>query len=558
MVSSVHTHLLNEIRNLSRKPDTNDSYNHWYRNILDMLQQNARQDPEIILAFEGRGGAIRTGVFDPVEAEGLSDDYVLSGGFFYPEWRLSADVVSRSGDDHPRFMGVQEVDYRSGCIPVKPLVFYPNIEGTDFHSVELLQEFAHLARVVWRPERSSFCRLDDQANLEDVISITCRDYNEIDSHTLVTCRREILDFYLSAVELSALRVFCFDISDLDRTLFEGNEQRKTLKDSNPRMAAGVRLWPEKSYIEFQGSQLVVPVYPRQDVVSMHIAETWGQNTLYEQFTTGDDFDLTCNERELSVEDRLRVVFFNAEVLAKYRNDPDKYTVSSNSINCRSLWGLHPYGVNGAVQVFTFLCKLGEMPYKEQRHWKAYNEQPKDGISQSFAERYLEGRRFESEDNLDLIKEILAEWKRTSVKWWSMSDPRTIERIVSPYSHSPKEWADTCGYLCMAVVEGFKVKYIRTALKKARIGYDGSDKSLKLLERFISERNGSECRLDGLHELVNVRNKVYGHLPGSDAKKLVDGILRRHGSFADHWQAICKQVAVELRAIESSLKGATDG
>ena len=558
MVSSVHTHLLNGIRNLSRKPDTNAPYNHWYRNILDMLQQNARHDPEIVLAYEGRGGAIRTGVFDPVKAKGLSDDYVLSGGFFYPEWRLSADAVSRSGDDHPRFMGVQEVDYRSGCIPVRPLVFYPNIEGTDFHSVELLQDFTHLARVVWRPERSAFCRLDDQADLEDVISITCRDYNEIDSHTLVTCRREILDFYLSAVELSALRVFCFDISNLDRTLFEGDEERKTLRDSNPRMAAEVHLWPAKSRIDLQGSQLVVPVRPRQDIVSMHIAEAWGQNTLYEQFTTEDGFDLTCNERELSVADQLRVVFFNAEVLAKYRNDPDKYTVSSNSIGCRSLWGLNPYGVNDAGQVFTFLYKLGEMPHKEQIHWKAYNEQQKDGISQSFAERYLEGRWFESEDNLDPIKEILAEWTRTSVKWWSMSDPRTIERVVSPYSQSRKEWADTCGYLCMAVVEGFKVKYIRAALKKARIGYDASDKILKLLERFISERSGSDCKLDGLRELVTVRNKVYGHLPGSDAKKLVDETLMRHGSFADHWQTICKQVAAELRAIESCLKGATDG
>ena len=558
MVSSVHTHLLNGIRNLSRKPDTNAPYNHWYRNILDMLQQNARHDPEIVLAYEGRGGAIRTGVFDPVKAKGLSDDYVLSGGFFYPEWRLSADAVSRSGDDHPRFMGVQEVEYRSGGIPVRPLVFYPNIEGTDFSSVELLQEFTHLAQVVWRAERSAFCRLDVQEDLEDVISITHRSHNDSDYRALVTCRREILDFYLSAAELSALRVFCFDISDLDRTLFEGDEERKTLRESNPRMAAEVHLWPAKSRIDFQGSQLVVPLGSRRDIVNTYVADAWGQNTMYVQFTTGDGCDLTCDERELSVADRLRVVFFNAEVLAKYRNDPDKYTVSSTSIGCRSLWGLNPYGVNDAGQVFTFLCKLGEIPYKEQIHWKAHNEQPKDGISQSFAERHLGGRWFESEDNIDPIKEILAEWSRTSVKWWSMSDPRTIERVVSPYSQSQKEWADACGYLYIAVVECFSVKYIRTALNNAGIAHNEDDKSLKLLEKLISERNGSECKLEGLRELLTVRNKVYGHLPGSDAKKLVDETLRRHGSFAGHWQTICKQVTTELRTIERCLKGATDG
>ena len=558
MVSSVHTHLLNELRNLSRKPDTDHGYNHWYRNILHMLQQNARHDPEIVLAFEGCGGAIRTGVFDPVNAQGLSDDSVLSGGFFYPEWRLAANSEYSSGDVHPRFMGLQEVEYRSGGIPVRPLVFYPNIEGTDFSSVELLQEFTHLAQVVWRAERSAFCRLDVQADLEDVISITHRSHNDSDYQALVTCHREVLDFYLSAAGLSALRVFCFDVWGLDRTFFEGNEEREILRDSNPRIAAEGHVRPTTSSIGFQGSQLVVPVRSRQDIVSMYIAETWGQNTLYEQFKTEDGCDLTCNERELSVADTLRVVFFNAEVLAKYRNDPDKYTVSSNSISCRGIWGLAPYDVNEAGQVFTYLFKLGKMPHTEQIYWKSFNERQKSGITKSFYERTILGKWSESEDNLDAVKAILDEWNRTGAKWWSMRDTLTMGRVVSPHSQSRQEWAVACGYLCMAVVECFSVEYVRTALKRSRIAYNANEKSLKLLERLISERSGSEYKLDGLRELVRVRNKVYGHRPGSDARKLVDDAVRKYGSFAGHWQAICGQLATELRTIEEFLNGATDG
>ena len=176
---------------------------------------------------------------------------------------------------------------------------------------------------------------------------------------------------------------------------------------------------------------------------------------------------------------------------------------------------------------------------------------------STKERFL-GRWAESEDNLDAVKAILDEWHETGVKWWGVRDTHAIGRVVSPHSQSRQEWAVACGHLCIAVVECFSVKYIRTALKNADIAYNANDKSLKLLEKLISERNGSECKLEGLRELVTVRNKVYGHLPGSDAKKLVDETLRRHGSFADHWQTICKQVTTELRTIERCLKGATDG
>ena len=75
------------------------------------------------------------------------------------------------------------------------------------------------------------------------------------------------------------------------------------------------------------------------------------------------------------------VFFNAEVLHKYKADTEKYTLEDRSINCRGTWSLQTYDVNEAGQVHTYLRYLGYLPYKEQLYWQSFNEWPKAALSE---------------------------------------------------------------------------------------------------------------------------------------------------------------------------------
>lgn len=89
--------------------------------------------------------------------------------------------------------------------------------------------------------------------------------------------------------------------------------------------------------------------------------------------------------------RLTPVFFRRDVLLKYFNEPDKYTVQDGRLSCGGLWGLtldndHP------KYVIVVLKDLELLPPVERSHWKAFNTTPDGRPSETFATRSFVGRR----------------------------------------------------------------------------------------------------------------------------------------------------------------------
>src|SRR5205823_5609716 len=83
-------------------------------------------------------------------------------------------------------------------------------------------------------------------------------------------------------------------------------------------------------------------------------------------------------------------FFRADVLHKYKADPEKYTVEQRSITCRNSWYLKTYDINEEGQVHTYICYLADLPYSEQQYWKLFNEWPKGPISARAYQTDFEG------------------------------------------------------------------------------------------------------------------------------------------------------------------------
>jgi len=93
---------------------------------------------------------------------------------------------------------------------------------------------------------------------------------------------------------------------------------------------------------------------------------------YLDFIVGIDDDgkelyKSCNPHELEPSKYLLPVFFKREVLAKYYNRPEKYTIGDNYISCKSLWGLNMDN-NHEDYIVVFLGDLGgSLSYKEQMY-----------------------------------------------------------------------------------------------------------------------------------------------------------------------------------------------
>ncbi len=124
---------------------------------------------------------------------------------------------------------------------------------------------------------------------------------------------------------------------------------------------------------------------------------------YEDFIIGYDDDgeeveFSCNKSGLSdyfnqidgAPFFLTPVFFSRDVLKKYYDNPNKYTVSDGSVCLDGFWRLHVDN-NIGEYVSVFLGDLSSIPFKEQKYWKSFNIAPQKGVSGTNIKRAIHGQ-----------------------------------------------------------------------------------------------------------------------------------------------------------------------
>lgn len=163
---------------------------------------------------------------------------------------------------------------------------------------------------------------------------------------------------------------------------------------------------------------------------------------------------------------LSPAFFRAEVLARYKADPDKYRLDDRSITCRNAWYLKTYDINEAGQVHTYLCYLADLPIAEQRYWKAFNEEPKGGISKRAYETDFEGQWASEYDALVELKRKIEVLNASSHPWWSARTSTLLDTTRYPATDAEKESADEILALDQLVVEGFVEREIKRITQEA--------------------------------------------------------------------------------------------
>lgn len=149
----------------------------------------------------------------------------------------------------------------------------------------------------------------------------------------------------------------------------------------------------------------------------NIKKLWNYHDLRkETFIIGVDdngvnIESTCDENQLpNIFTRkgdepytLSLVFFKKEVLSKYYEKPEKYSVSEGYMNAPE-WFLrfdNDRTDNYVVAVLVDLCKI---PYKEQQHWRQYNiAPPMDAeISETTKKRWFWGESSNTSNAPDFL------------------------------------------------------------------------------------------------------------------------------------------------------------
>lgn len=427
------------------------------------------------------------------------------------------------------------------------LLFVREFDGhrDDRTYVKLSQKVAHLLGLHLVPERSAYCRLDDNGDVEEVVRI-----HKLQEGRVVTIKREDLDALLLMFESSY--VLLLDSTRFDPENFsswgDAPEEQASLVEERlycrGRSNAG-----HESYL--RGFRVTAPVInerlrrrlmwesPEPNQYVTFIAHDWKHGEVHECSCDPAQVGNYFVESDMPLQ--TSPVFFRPEVLLKYKADPDKYQIEERSIHCRGAWFLKSYDINEAGQVHTYLCDLSLLPYAEQLYWKSFNEMPKAGISTRAYKSDFLGQWDTSPDPLASLKRRLQGLNDTGITWWRLIYPQMPDRVHYPVTASQEEWANELMVLDQLVVEGLNRSYFKAKAEAVGITVDSQWGSLKLISEVLlhAQVNEEEAKavVAPLKRLHDLRSKMKGHAGGSGAKAIRVALIAQHGDLKSHFRAL---------------------
>ena len=557
-----HEKLIKRIGKLDQPPDDATAYANWVTagKHLDLLLENAEEDEIIIYACDQHtfvhAVAVDEDAIDPLDVDDL---LAWSGNPF----RAVAAYTWGGGRDDVWIERQPGIDGSRALRTARRLVFgreIPELLGKSNSYIEVAQEYVHLTELHYLPELGAYCRPDDRGDWEHIVTVGTRPSRE--DISLVTFKREALEEYLAASGSVLVRMFDFMLLRFNE--FDGwPDGPEDVVNRYPILYRQKIVSGKAGYA--RGVQIIRLARPRAQIFSKMRREPISETVQYVDFVAHDwrndriitistDPCKTTNYFQAdgnSLPFELSPAFFKPELLSKYKSDTDKYLIEDRYIYCRGAWELRGYDVNEAGQIHAYICDLRHLPFSEQLYWKSFNEEPKAGISKRALTNDFEGETVENIHPLITVKNILSHWQQCRVPWWKPRDLASAGRVTPPLTGSRDEWAQAFTNLAQLVIEGFEITAVREKLDEMGMAWERDERSIALMGRVLSGEaaDGSTQNLDGLRLVQRIRSKVGAHARGAEADALATCAVQEHGSYAAHFESVCRDVAIELQRIE---------
>jgi len=235
---------------------------------------------------------------------------------------------------------------------------------------------------------------------------------------------------------------------------------------------------------------------------------------YEDFIIGIDEDgnsilHTCDENKLAnyfgknpdAPHYLTPVYFTRDVLKKYYDNPDKFSVDDGNISCRGLWSLR-IDNNHPKYVIAYLGDLGHLHHKEQLYWRSYNISSQEGISRVAWKRGFMAE-FTDPERPDLYFkykfEIFQKAWFDTYGWYlfkplSKGDSHHLDALHVPTTNDQKEFDEQVLSLTKILIDSLNEKKLVNGIGLTKENPKGIDK----FELFLESK---KIRLPGMLEFI---------------------------------------------------------
>ncbi|WP_189946654.1 hypothetical protein [Streptomyces roseolus] len=253
---------------------------------------------------------------------------------------------------------------------------------------------------------------------------------------------------------------------------------------------------------------------------------------------GDEIRYSCNPDSLSnyfganpdAPNYLTPVYFRREVLQKYYEKPELYTVSDGYLNCASLWSLR---LDNSAQdyIIVFLGDLGrDLPRQERDSWRSFNVAEDGPPSETLIRRAFLGQPSEPTAEDLLTRSNYVTFRRTweEVYGWELfrkpeeADTGLLQRLRLPLNDSQAEFESAIRIMTQLFVDALNEREIQKRLPD-RID---NEKGISKLKRWLDQEGYPHADRDTqfLRNLQEIRSKATAHRKSSDYEKTLTKVF----------------------------------
>ena len=415
--------------------------------------------------------------------------------------------------------GVNQDKYGS-----EPLVIERQFSKMKEDYLEISEEFRLFHNLYHDKETNTYIKIDDAGN-ETTIAIVKPDEVQI---RLKEIRQflAIKEMYLSLLfefnEYSEYSLKELGISEFEQCDFK----RKGLMCwTYDRWDIPVQNF--QSISRLRGRKLIEPLPKSKSGFGDFAEEPKYVEFVVDVDDNGDEVCYTCNPyklKRISGENPdapwdFTPVHFRKQVLDRYYNQPNKYTVKDSRVEC-GMWGLkidnHDFD-----KVCVLLSDLGiSLPYAEQLHWQAHNIPPEGGVSETFYRRMVLGERASSDQPDILFKQSYEQLQKACDEYldWQLLKPLSsgdeyrLRRLRIPTVDEESHFKDSVLDLANLLIERLNEKRLENLIPvKAR---EEIKRGINRLEYVLDSRKveGAEKHIIFLRCLWDLRNTRGGPHP----------------------------------------------
>lgn len=416
---------------------------------------------------------------------------------------------------------------RFGPNSVEPLVFSRSFHGIKPDQFELLEEFRHFHNLYHDRRNDRYVFIDERGEEDVVVEVSTK---------LVRAKLRYVRQFMAARRLH-LAVF-FDHRahvSMDISAAKSKIPDDTVANSHLRYSFHIGDLSGDTFSRLVGKKMIAPLPLKECGIWPYEKRNLRQFTDYIIGTDAEGQSIlhSCNEETLAnyfgknpdEPHFLTPVWFKREVLRKYYDHPEKYSVEDGYLRCGSLWGLQMDN-NLPNHIMVYLGDLGGLSFEEQLYWKSFNITRASGQSSetNFRRSFL--AQFADPQSPDLVlKQKLTDlqegWEQRF--GWQLfrplhdDDAHVIKQLRVPLTDNIGEFEHQTLLLVKLLVDSLNDKELARELG----GAGPDEKSISKLDRFL-EKAGYTHRhrdLKLLRLLQALRSTAAAHGKGKQFEKV---------------------------------------